>query len=321
MPDASLVSVVMPFHNTPSAFMQDAIDSVLRQTYPDWELFLVDDASVTEATTLARAYADKAPDRVHYLEHPGHARRGASDTRQLGIEHARGRYVALLDSDDVWLPHKLEQQVALLDAQPEAGMLYGNTLYWHSWTGQPKDSRRDFKFSLGVPPERLYPPPVLLSLFLGGKATVPCTCSVLVRRTVLEQTGGFEARFRGNCDDQAFYAKLCLAAPVFVAGECWDKYRQHPGSMTAVSSRQGQTDGDYLIFLEWLDAYLAQQQIVDVSLRRALRRQLWSYGHLRGSGTPASTQRRWRRVKKWILRLEAGLLPERLRRWIWLRES
>jgi glycosyltransferase involved in cell wall biosynthesis len=321
MTGASLVSVVMPFHNTPPAFMQEAIDSVLCQTYPAWELLLVDDGSATEATTLARAYADQAPDRIHYLEHPGHTRNGSSATRQLGIEQARGHYIALLDSDDAWLPHKLEQQVALLDAQPEAGMLYGNTLYWYSWTGQPADSRRDFSFRLGVSPGRLYSPPVLLSLFLAGKATVPCTCSVLVRRTVVEQTGGFEARFRGNCDDQAFFAKLCLAAPAFVAGECWDKYRQHPGSMTAVSTRQGQIDRDFLVFLEWLEAYLTQQQITDVSLRRALRRQLWSYGHLRGSGTPASTQRRWRRAKKWILRLEAGLLPERLRQWIWLRES
>lgn len=301
--------------------MREAIDCVLQQSYPSWELLLVDDGSAPECTAIASSYAEQRPDQVHYLEHPGHQHRGASATRQLGIDCARGSYIAFLDSDDVWLPHKLEQQVAILDTQPDAGMLYGNTLYWYSWTGRREDSRRDYLPKLGVPPGRLYMPPVLLSLYLRGKAAVPCPCSVLARRTVVEQTGGFEARFHGNVDDQVFYAKLCLAAPVFVAGECWDKYRQHPSSSTAVAARQGKLARDYVAFLSWLEAYLVQLQITDREVRRALRRQLWYHGRFQSSGMPASTQRRVRWVKKWILRLEEHLVPERLRQWIWLRES
>jgi len=321
MTSSSLVSVVIPFHNTSPQFMREAIDSVLQQSYPDWELLLVDDGSTNESTALARSYAEQRPDQVRYLEHPGHQHRGASATRQLGVDSAQGIYIALLDSDDVWLPHKLEQQVTLLDAQPDAGMLYGNALYWYSWTGRPEDSRRDFLPELGVPPGRLYMPPVLLSLYLQGKAAVPCPCSVLARRSVVEQTGGFEARFRDNVDDQVFYAKLCLVAPVFVAGECWDKYRQHPSSSTAVAARQGKLEHDYVAFLGWLEAYLAQLHITDRNVRRALRRQLWYHGSIQSAGMPASTQRQVRWVKKWILRLEDHLAPDRLRQWIWLRES
>jgi glycosyltransferase involved in cell wall biosynthesis len=70
-------------------------------------------------------------EKVRYLEHPGHENRGMSASRNLGITHAKGEYIALLDSDDVWLPHKLQQQVAILNSHPEAIMVYELSEYWH----------------------------------------------------------------------------------------------------------------------------------------------------------------------------------------------
>lgn len=64
----------------------------------------------------------------------------------------------MLDADDVWLPHKLEEQVSILDSHREAGMLYGNSLYWSSWTGRPEDKERDYMPKLRVPPNSLMPP-------------------------------------------------------------------------------------------------------------------------------------------------------------------
>ena len=67
-----------------------------------------------------------------------------SASRNLGIRHARGQYIALLDADDVWLPKKLEYQVEILSRYPEAGMVVGPIQWWYSWTGKPDDFARDF---------------------------------------------------------------------------------------------------------------------------------------------------------------------------------
>ncbi|MGH7298931.1 MAG: glycosyltransferase family 2 protein, partial [Candidatus Rokuibacteriota bacterium] len=117
------VSVVVPFFNA-HRFIEESVASVRAQTYPSWELLLADDGSDDGSSEIARTHARRDPQRVRYLEQPGHARRGASAARNLAIRHARGRYIALLDADDVWLPNKLASQVAIMDARPEAGMVY-----------------------------------------------------------------------------------------------------------------------------------------------------------------------------------------------------
>src|SRR5256885_11136720 len=118
-----LVSVVMPFLNL-AQYLGEAIESVLAQTYPSWELLLVDDGSTDGASEIARSYAARHPERIRYLEHPGHRNRGMSASRNLGLQQSRGALVAFLDSDDVWLPEKLARQVATLDAHPEAQMTF-----------------------------------------------------------------------------------------------------------------------------------------------------------------------------------------------------
>src|SRR5215217_1612808 len=158
-----LVSVVIIFLNT-EKFIEEAIQSVFAQTYDNWELLLVDDGSTDASTQIALGYAEQHPGKVMYLEQPGHQNRGASVSRNLGISNAKGEYIAFLDSDDVWLPQKLEQQVAIMDSHPEAEMLYGLTQYWHSWTGNPADLQRDFVPELGVQANTLFEPPSLLTL-------------------------------------------------------------------------------------------------------------------------------------------------------------
>src|SRR3712207_5043688 len=128
-----LVSVIIIFLNA-ERFVEEAVESVFAQTYDNWELLLVDDGSSDASTAIAGRYAEEHPGRVRYLKHPRHQNRGMSASRNLGIGHAKGEYIAFLDADDVWLEYKLQQQVAILGSHPEASMVYGNTLYWHSWT-------------------------------------------------------------------------------------------------------------------------------------------------------------------------------------------
>ncbi len=276
---AARVSIVTPFLNA-APFIGEAVESVLAQTYPDWELLLVDDGSTDGSTAIAQAFAAAHPDRIRCLTHPGRANKGASASRNLATSVARGEFIAFLDADDVYLPDKLAAQVPLLDAHPEAGMLYGGTEYWHSWTGRPEDRQRDWTWRrFGVPADTTVPPPRLLATFLGDGDTVPCMGSVLARRRAIEQVGGWEDSFRHICTDQVFHAKLTLHFPVFVADGRWDRYRQHEASACHTVQRAGQLDAAFLRYLTWLEAYLAQQNITDAGVRTALRDALRRYRH------------------------------------------
>ena len=124
MSNRTLVSVVIIFLNA-ERFIQEAIESVFSQTHPVWELLLVDDGSSDRSTAIACRWAEKYPERVRYLEHSGHANRGMSASRNLGIHHVRGEYIAFLDADDVWFSNILEEQVNILEAHSDAAMVYG----------------------------------------------------------------------------------------------------------------------------------------------------------------------------------------------------
>ena len=186
-------------------FLEEAIRSVFAQTYDNWELMLVDDGSTDGSTAIARRYAQDHPERVRYLEHPGHQNRGMSASRNLGFRQTTGRYIALLDGDDVWFPNKLEEQVAILNAHPDVAMTYGRTRFWYGWTDNPDDRKREWFTPLGVKPNQTIPPPVLVTNFLRNESTVVSNCSVLVRREAIEEVKGWEESFRTLYEDMVLW--------------------------------------------------------------------------------------------------------------------
>jgi glycosyltransferase involved in cell wall biosynthesis len=281
---APLVSVIMIFLNA-ERFMPEAIKSVLYQTYSEWELILVDDGSTDGSSGIALNYVDRYPGKIHFVEHDGHQNRGMSASRNLGLAHSRGDFIAFLDADDVFLSKKLERQVNLLAGQPAAGMIYGNTQYWYSWTGRPEDIPRDRMRSVGVSPNRLYPPPELLRGFLQNSVRTPATCGVLIRRSAVEKAGGFEEQFTGMFEDQAFFYKLCLRTPVFVESGWRARYRQHSDSWSSKKRKTGEWHPNNPLkpahnqFYRWLEAYLAGQGNVDPTLMRTLQNVTWPNRH------------------------------------------
>lgn len=276
MSSSPLVSIIMIFFDS-EAFIEEAITSVFAQSYPNWELLLVDDGSSDQSTEIALRYVQQFPDQVRYFEHENHQNRGMSATRNLGIRNAQGKYIALLDSDDVWLPRKLEQQVAILESHSDAAMVYGASLKWYSWTGTAEDIDRDHFYDLGIEPNRLIKPPDLLYLILQKKASAPCTCSVLIRRESVEHVGGFEDRFRGMYEDQVFYAKFLLDQSVYVSDQYWDKYRKHPDSCVASAKETGKVEAAHILFLGWLAQYLTAKNAQHTPVWRSLQRQLRVY--------------------------------------------
>jgi glycosyltransferase involved in cell wall biosynthesis len=273
-----LVSCVIIFLNVEESFFVEAIESVCTQTYDNWELLLVDDGSSNQSTAIALSYAQKYPDNIRYLEHDDHRNLGMSAARNLGIKHSRGEFLALLDADDIWLPEKLTKQVAILQAHPEAAMVYGSTLRWFSWTGNSEDSCRDSGRPLGVKTDIIVHPPALLKVFLTGTDYTPAICGTLLRREFVKAVGGFEETFQSLFEDQAFFYKICLKAPVFVESGCWDKYRQHSDSTCHVQSPE-QLKTAHIVFLTWLETYLFQQSVKDTEVWQAFHRAIWPYKH------------------------------------------
>jgi glycosyltransferase involved in cell wall biosynthesis len=279
-----LVSIITIFFNA-ERFFREAVESVLVQTYDHWELLLVDDGSTDMSTRIAKEYVCRHFPKVRYFEHAGHCNLGMSASRNLGIREARGEYIAFLDADDVYLPQKLERQVHLMQAQPAAAMIYGATAHWYSWTGNPNDLGRDVVRKLGVPANSLIEPPALVPLLLRNQAQTPACCGVLVRRVAAERIGGFEECFRGVFEDQVFFYKIFLNAPVFVESGSWDRYRRHPGSFTKKMARIGEYDvrggpsPAHQKFLLWFQDYLRTQGCTDRDLWSALDDEFWPYRH------------------------------------------
>lgn len=251
MAEPRVSAIIIVYNGEP--FLHEAIDSIVAQTFADWELLVVDDGSTDGSAAVARRFAEADP-RIRVIAHPDGGNHGMSATRNLGLAKARGAFVAFLDCDDVWLPSKLDEQVGILDAEPTAGMIYGRTLIWHSWAGG--STGPDFYYSLGVEPNRLHSPPQLFKLLIENKAQTPTTCNALMRAELFQRVGRFEDAFRGMFEDQTFFAKALLHSPAYVSDRTWAKYRQHPDSCSAVSDAAGGDPAARRRFLVWCGVYV-----------------------------------------------------------------
>ncbi|WP_294174291.1 glycosyltransferase family A protein [uncultured Sphingomonas sp.] len=263
------VSVVLIFLDA-ERFIGEAIDSARGQSLSDWELILVDDGSSDESTAIAKRAAEADP-RIRYVEHPSHANRGMSASRNLGAAQGTAPYLAFLDADDRWEPNKLAEQVALLEGDGELALTLGALLYWYSWDPAAVEPDR-LVLTGGIADRRLEPPEAALQLYPLGTGA-GAGLDVLVRRSAFEAVDGFEERFRGLYEDQAFLLKIFLRYPVFISSRPWLRYRQHDASCCATTTR---SPADYrrlrMDFLRWLATYLDRQSTLQPKVRRALWR-------------------------------------------------
>ena len=116
-----MISIVTPVYNAAS-FIQKTIEMVQAQTYTDWEFLLVDDGSKDNSVEVIEAFLEKNPDNRIRLINKG-VNEGAALTRNRGIKEAKGRYIAFLDADDVWLAHKLQTQMEHME-KTNAGFVF-----------------------------------------------------------------------------------------------------------------------------------------------------------------------------------------------------
>ena len=123
-----MISIVTPVYNA-AAFIRQTMEMVQAQTYTDWELILVDDGSKDESCKRIEDYLKEKPDERIRLIKKG-KNEGAALTRNRGIKEAKGRYIAFLDADDVWLNHKLQRQMEFME-EMDAGFVF--SAYEFGW--------------------------------------------------------------------------------------------------------------------------------------------------------------------------------------------
>ena len=268
---AGMVSVIMIFRDA-ERFIEEAIASVFSQTYPHWELLLVDDGSEDGSTTISRRYAADHRECIRYLEHPGHANRGMSASRNLGLAAARGAYVAFLDADDVFLPERLARHVAVLARRPEVDMVQSRYQRWYSWQQEGPWLDSDH-IGPSIEIHGVIAPPICLSLLLAVPAIAPGICNISLRREWVLAAGGFEERFRGLFEDAVFYAKVYLRGRILVIPDVLARYRRHDDACTRRDRGAAQVAAR-LEFISWLDEHLSVFEPVDPALLQTLRTQL-----------------------------------------------
>ena len=117
-----MVSIIIPTYNS-SFFISQAIESVLVQTYKDWEALVIDDCSTDDSANIIKSYCQK-DERIKYLK-TEYASGSPTLPRNIGIKNSQGRYIAFLDSDDIWLPDKLEKQLKVF-TESEVAIVYSN---------------------------------------------------------------------------------------------------------------------------------------------------------------------------------------------------
>lgn len=273
-----LVSIVLCFYNE-ERFLEEAVASVLAQDYTNWELFLVDDGSSDKSVNLAKNLASQYKGKIFYLEHEGHANKGLSASRNLGIRNTTGAFIAFIDADDVWLPGKLTQQLSIFRQHPEVTLIIEASLYWYSWSDSNSE---DVLIPVGTKQDVVYrPPQLMLNLYPLGKGAAPCPSGFMARRGVLERNQ-FEESFRSiyqMYEDQGFLCKMYLHETIFVSSACNNKYRQRPASLVSAVHDSGKYDTVRRYYLEWFQKYLSEQKTKYPKVNKLLKKALIPYHH------------------------------------------
>ena len=171
----ALVSIIIPAHNAASV-LEATLRSVQTQTWIGFEALVIDDGSADATATVAQRFAERDA-RFRLLSQPN---AGVSRARNAGLDRARGELIAFLDADDVWLPEKLERQIALFNADARTNCVFSNYWFWDGTQdlGLGQEKRR--KFREGTVGPQL------------AEGNLFLTSSVIVPRATVEQVGEFD---------------------------------------------------------------------------------------------------------------------------------
>jgi glycosyltransferase involved in cell wall biosynthesis len=210
-----VVSVVIPLYNARDV-IRETLESLFAQTYPHFEVIVVDDGSTDGSGEVVQGYGD----RVRYMFQPN---AGVACARNRGIAAARGKYIALLDHDDLWGREKLAKQVSLLDSQPSVGMVVTDVAHIDP-AGRPMNQAGP----------AYQPQHEFARLFVQG--FVPTPSATLIRKDLLEAVGGFDEQFNSaGMDDHELWTRIAAATVIAGIAEPLTVHRNRESKPAAIA--------------------------------------------------------------------------------------
>ena len=261
-----LVSVIVPCYNV-APFVAETICSVIVQTYPNWELILIDDGSTDNTAGVIRPFLEDVRIQLHVQEN-----QGVSATRNKGIALAKGDFIAFLDSDDVWLPEKLHRQLEIFQKFSDVGVCGAG------YIGINADCQTTKRVSDG---QDFY-----------GQASVPlvsCTLSMplssgIVRKDICERIQSeqgylFNESISSLSEDFDFWLRCSGLTSFYKIGESLLQYRIWKGNATSSIWLKRQDTMLDVIVPKFCNLYGGSQYVK----RRHIRRMKSSFYHERGS--------------------------------------
>ncbi len=209
------VSVIIPAYNT-AAFIAETLESVFAQTFSEFEVIVINDGSpdTDELVQVLAPYRE----RILYFEQQN---RGLAGARNTGIQHARGEYLAFLDSDDCWLPDYLASQIKLLEEDSSLDIVYCDARYFGDPAMAGKTCMQTFP-SNG---------PVTLESLIRQDCSVILSCTI-ARRQVVVDVGLFDESLR-SCEDYDLWLRIIYGGGhIAYQKKVLGRYRSRPGSLS-----------------------------------------------------------------------------------------
>lgn len=232
------VTALIPTYNS-ERYIRETVESVLAQTYPVHEVIVVDDGSTDQTQQVLASYGD----RIRYIRQTN---AGPPTARNTGLVHATGDVIALLDSDDLWVPTKTERQVEYLQRHPSCGLVYTDMKTFDD-RGIIEESVKISR-NLNLPSGHIFQEMFAETLFQ--------TSAVLVRKSCLDQVGGFDTSLRMG-DDYELFLRVARHFELGYIDEPLVLYRQHAtqGTRTWGKQLQGGVPWEFLVLKKIVDRY------------------------------------------------------------------
>ena len=205
------VSIIMNCLNG-EQYLKQALDSVFEQTYDDWEVIFLDNASTDNSAAIAKSYGGRVRYFKSQITYP------VGKVRNLAINETKGDFIAFLDCDDIWLSQKLEKQVALLEKDSEVALVFSDMMVF--------DGSRDIYQYLGKnkPQRGNIFRELLVNYFIG-------MVSVVIRKSAVKDIGWFDERFE-NIEDMDLFLRIAYLFKLDYVDEPLVKWRLHEKSQT-----------------------------------------------------------------------------------------
>lgn len=230
------VSIILNLRDGAS-FLAEAVESALAQSFCDWEMIAWDDGSQDESAAIIARYRDS---RIRYFLSPEAT--GLGRARDLAIRQASGEWLAFLDQDDIWLPRKLERQIAIAAEHPrgDLGLVYGRTIAFH---------RRGYERDFDVAHEFVPLPEGDIFLELFRHACFIAMSSAMFRHSAVEELGGIPKAYSVS-PDYFLFTEIARKYGARAVQEVVCRYRVHGFSLSQVSSARAHEEG-ILIAKRW----------------------------------------------------------------------